>query len=131
MAGSGEDFSPFAEGLVCGYEHGSSFVSCADELEEDAGLSLVLGDIGEVIEDQEMEAIEAVDGGFEGEFATRDLELLNEVGGRANRTRQPFSIRARPMRKPDGFCRRRWPEQQEICAAFDPCVAAAAMHLCL
>ena len=76
-----EDFAPFCEGLVCGYEHGSSFVSGADELEEDAGLSLILGDVGEVIEDEEMVAIELVDGGFEGEFATSDLELLNEVGG--------------------------------------------------
>ena len=56
-------------------------VSCADELEQHAGLGLVLGDIGEIVEDQEVEAIEPIDGGLEIELATRDLELLDEVGG--------------------------------------------------
>jgi hypothetical protein len=33
-----------------------------------------------IIEDQEIEAIEAIDGGLAFEFATCNLELLNKVG---------------------------------------------------
>jgi hypothetical protein len=40
----------------------------------------VLGDVGKIIEDQEIEAIEAVDGGLEVELAPRHLELLDEIG---------------------------------------------------
>ena len=79
--GIGEDLSPFAEGLVGGDEHGAPLVAGADELEQHAGLGLVLGDVGEVVEDQQVEAIEPVDGGFEAEFAARDLKLLDEIGG--------------------------------------------------
>ena len=52
-----------------------------DQLEQDARLGLVLGNVGEVVEDQEVEAVEPVEGGFEGEFAAGDLELLDEIGG--------------------------------------------------
>ena len=79
--GIGKDLSPFAEGLVGGDEHRSSFVAGADQLEQHAGLGLVLGDVGEVVEDQQVEAVEPVDGGFERQFAAGDLKLLDEVGG--------------------------------------------------
>ena len=79
--GIGEDLAPFAEGLVGGDEHRAPLVAGADELEQHAGLGLVLGDVGEIVEDQQMEVVELVDGGFEGEFAARDLQLLDEVGG--------------------------------------------------
>ena len=79
--GIGEDLSPLAERLVGGDEHRATFVSCADELEQHAGLGLILGDIGEIVEDQEIEAIEPIDGGLEIELATRHLELLDEIGG--------------------------------------------------
>lgn len=48
--GIGKDLSPFAERLVGGDHHGSSFITGADEFEQHAGLGLVLGDIGEVVE---------------------------------------------------------------------------------
>jgi len=44
----GKDFSPFAEGLICGDGQGSSLVAGDDELEQHAGFRLILGDIGEV-----------------------------------------------------------------------------------
>ena len=79
--GIGEDLAPFAEGLVGGDEDGAALVAGADQLEQDAGLGLVLGDVGEVVEDQEVEAVEPVDGGLERQFAAGDLKLLDEVGG--------------------------------------------------
>src|SRR6476620_4066260 len=78
--GIGKDLSPFAEGLVGGDQHRPSFVSGADELEQYAGLGLILGDVSKVIEDQQMESVEPVDSGFEAKFAAGDLKLLDEVG---------------------------------------------------
>jgi hypothetical protein len=48
----GEDLAPFAEWLVGGDQQGSPLVSGTDEFEQDAGFGLILGDIGEVVEDQ-------------------------------------------------------------------------------
>ena len=76
-----EDPISFAEGLIGRDQHGAPFVARADELEQHAGLGLVLGDVGEVIEDQQIEAIEAIDGSLEVELAPRHLEFLDEIGG--------------------------------------------------
>ncbi len=76
-----EDLSPLAEGLVGGDHQGAALVACADEFEENRGFGLILGDVSEVVEDQQVEFVELGDGGLEGEFATCDLELLDEVGG--------------------------------------------------
>ena len=59
----------------------SALVSRADEFKQNTGLCLILGDVSKVIEDQEIEAIEAIDGRFERKLASRDLEFLYEIGG--------------------------------------------------
>src|SRR6516162_6221760 len=56
-----EDLIPFAEGLIGGNQDRAPLVARADELEQHAGLGLVLGDVGKIIEDQKVEAIEAID----------------------------------------------------------------------
>lgn len=76
-----EDPVPLAEGLVGSDQEGSSLVPGADQLEEHAGLGLVLGDVGEVVEDQQMVLVELGDGGFQGKFASGDLKALHQVGG--------------------------------------------------
>ena len=48
----GKDFSPLPEWLVGGDQQGAPLITGADQFEQDAGLGLVLGDIGEVIKDQ-------------------------------------------------------------------------------
>ena len=58
--GIGEDPAPFAERLVRGDEQRAALVASADQLEQHRGLSLILGDVGDVIEDQQIEALEAV-----------------------------------------------------------------------
>ena len=50
----GKNPSPFAEGLVGGDQHRSPLVSRADQFEQNAGFRLILGDIGEVVENQQM-----------------------------------------------------------------------------
>lgn len=69
----GEDFLPLAEGLIVGDEHGLSFIAGADQFEQNTGFRLVLGDLGEVIKDQEVEAFEPGDRGLKGEFSPCDL----------------------------------------------------------
>lgn len=78
-SGVREDPVPFAEGLIGGDQHRAPLVTCADQLEQHAGLGLVLGDVGKIIEDEKIEAIEAVDGGLEVELAASHLELLHEI----------------------------------------------------
>jgi hypothetical protein len=63
-SGVWKDGVPFPEGLVCGDEHGTAFISCADEFEQHAGLRLILSDVGDVIKDQKMELIEFRNGVF-------------------------------------------------------------------
>src|SRR5438105_542916 len=61
-----KDLAPFAERLVGGDQEGSPLVAGADELKEHAGFGLVFGDVGEVIQDQQVEFVELGNGGFEG-----------------------------------------------------------------
>src|SRR5437868_13566922 len=76
-----EDFAPFAEGLVGGNEERPPLVAGADELKEHAGFGLVFSDVGDVIEDQEVEFVELGNGSFESQFAAGDLQPLDEIGG--------------------------------------------------
>ena len=95
--GIGEDPVPFAERLVGGDEDGASLVAGADQLEEHAGFGLVLGDVGEVVEDQQVVLVEPGDGGFKREFTPGDLEALHQVGG-AGEEHAPAGLdRPRPM----------------------------------
>lgn len=64
-----EDSVPLPEGLIGRDEHGSPLVSCTDEFEEDARFSLILGDVGDVVEDQEVEFVQLRDGAFEDKIA--------------------------------------------------------------
>ena len=52
--GIGEDLTPLAEGLVGGDQQRSTLIACAYQLEQDARLRLVLGEIGDVVEDQQV-----------------------------------------------------------------------------
>ena len=63
-----EHLVPFAEELVCGDQERAPLVARRDQLEQDAGLGLVLPDIGEVVEDQEMVAVEPGEQALQGEF---------------------------------------------------------------
>ena len=67
--------------LVCGDQEGPALVACRDQLEEHAGLGLVLADIGEVIEDHQVVSVEPVDEVLQGGFAARDLHALDQVRG--------------------------------------------------
>jgi hypothetical protein len=70
----GRDLAPFAKGLVGGDEERSPLVPGADEFKEHTGFGQVFGDVGEVIEDQEVVLVDLGDGGFESQFAAGDLK---------------------------------------------------------
>ena len=82
-----EDFAPFAEGLVGGDEERAPFVAGADELEEHTGFGQVFGDVGEVIEDQQVIFVEFGNSGFEREVAAGNLQPLDEIGRASCRER--------------------------------------------
>ena len=65
----GDEHPRLPEGLVGRDQHGAAFVSGADEFEQHAGLGLILGDVGDVIEDQQMELVEFCNGAFEDKIA--------------------------------------------------------------
>ena len=73
-----EDPAPGAEGLVGDHQERAVLVARADEFEEHAGLRLLAGDAGEVVEDEEVELVEPLDGGIEGEVPAGRLELLHQ-----------------------------------------------------
>ena len=54
----GEDAVPGAEGLVGGDGEAAGLVAPGDELEEDGGLGLVLLGVADVVEDDQVEAVE-------------------------------------------------------------------------
>src|SRR5262249_19888394 len=85
-----EDFAPFAEGLVGGDEERAPFVAGADQLKEHAGFSLVFGDVGNVIEDQQVEFVELGDGGFESEVARAILSPLAQIDGAGKQSAPAF-----------------------------------------
>src|SRR6516164_7187431 len=76
-----EDLAPFAERLIGRDEERSPLVPGADEFKEHAGFGLVFGDVGDVIEDQQIEFVELGNGGFESELAAGNLQSLDEIGG--------------------------------------------------
>ena len=92
-----KDLAPFAERLIGGDEHGPALVAGANQLEQHAGLGLILGDVSEVVEDQQVEAVEPVDCGFEASSRRATWSFWTRSVVRVKSTFQPFSIRARPM----------------------------------
>ena len=68
----GEDLAPFAERLIGRDQQGSAFIAGGDQLEQYAGLSLILGDVGDIVKDQQLVLVE-FDGGLELQVSARHL----------------------------------------------------------
>ena len=79
--GIGKDLIPGGEGLVGGDHQAVPLVAVADQLEQHRGFGLILADVGQIIEDDQVELVQLVEGGSETEVATRGLEALDHVGG--------------------------------------------------
>src|SRR5438309_4822647 len=108
-----EDFAPFAKGLVGGDEERPPLVAGADELKEHAGFGLVFSDVGDVIEDQEVEFVELGNSGFESELAAGDLQPLDEIGGaREQHAPAVFDKSEAERSREMALAPARWPKQQ-------------------
>src|SRR3954447_19578181 len=124
-----EDPVPLSKGLIGGDQHGTPLVASSDELEQHAGLGLVLGDVGKIIADQQVEAIKAVDGGLEVKLAASQLELLHEIGG-AGEEDAPSVLdegQADSCRQVALAAAGR-PEQEQIGALAQPAVTGGERH---
>ncbi len=78
--GIGEHVVPLAKRLVGGDQDRAPLVALADELEQHRGLGLIAPRVGEVVEHQQVVAIQPGDGGFQGELLTSRLQALDDVG---------------------------------------------------
>ena len=124
-----EDPVPIAERLVGGDEGGSPFVSGADEFEEHAGFGLILGDVGEIVEDQQVVFVEPGNGGLQPGITARDLQLLDKIGGAGEEHApavldQPDADGGREM----GFAAARRAEADDVGATFQPGIARDKGH---
>ena len=107
MAWSGKIRAPFAERLIGRDEHGAPLVARGDQLEQHAGLGLILGDVGDVVEDEQIVAVELGDRGFERQFASRRLQALDEIGGTGEQDAPAVLDKGEPDRRTQGgSCRR-------------------------
>src|SRR3546814_17486941 len=98
-----------------------ALVAMGDELEQGAGLDLVLADVGQVVEDDEIELVELVEHRGQAEVASCGLELLDHVGCGAEQDTSP-GVDAGMA---DGSTRVRlagaaMTEQQQIATALNP-----------
>ena len=92
----GEHLAPVSERLVCCDQQRAALVAGGDEFEQHAGLGLILGDVGEIIEDQQVEPVQLGDGCGQLQRLSLDLEALDEVGGAHEQCTVAASISARP-----------------------------------
>lgn len=77
----GEDSPPLAEWLIGCDQQRTTLVAGGDQLEQYAGLRLVLAHVCDVVEDQEVIAIEFGDRGLQRQLAPRDLQPLHQISG--------------------------------------------------
>ena len=92
---------PLSKGLVRRDQRGAPFVPGADEFEQHACFGLILGDIGDVVEDEQMILVELGDCGLELEFLARCLEFLDEIG-RPGEENPPSILDERGQVRPTG-----------------------------
>ena len=90
---------------------------------------VILGDIGDVVEDQQVVFVEPGDGGFESEFATGDLQPLDEIGGsREQNAPAVFDEGEAESCRQVTLAPAGRPEQDQIGAHAQPGIAGSERH---
>ena len=118
---SGNSFGPFFEWLVGCDEHGSSFVSCRYEFEDDACFGLVFWNVCEVVEDEQVESVEFFQRVFEDQVSPGALEPLHEVGCSHEAYAPPgFDDCGSDCAGEVAFSGSRRSEQEQVVSVFDP-----------
>src|SRR5260370_15038908 len=115
--------------MICGEEESSPVVPSDDEFKEHAGFGLVFGDVGEVVQDQQVVFVKLGNGGFEKELATGDLEPLDEIGGAGEQDAPAVFDKGETKRcREMALAPARWPKQQQIGAVVQPGVTRGQCH---
>jgi hypothetical protein len=68
-----ENLAPCTKWLIGGDQRRSPLVTGTDQLEQNLGFRLIFTDIGEIIEDQQVKAVEPVYGGLKRQFPAGHL----------------------------------------------------------
>jgi len=122
----GEDLSPFAKGLICRDEQRTPLISGADQLEQHRGFRLVLADVRDVVEDEQIEVVQAVDRGLEGQFAASDLQLLHQIRGTGEQNPVALLQQCQPDRGAQmRLASARRPEQDQVGSLIQPNIPGA------
>src|SRR5207249_9435061 len=106
------------------HQQGASVLAASEQLELHTGFGLILADVDDVIKDQEVILVKLGECAFKREFATRDLQSLDEIAG-AHEEHAPSVL---DEREPDGggqvaLAAARRTEQQKIGALLAPAIA--------
>src|SRR5450631_1509586 len=79
-----------------------------------AGFGLILGDVGDVVEDKQIVAVEFGDSAFMCQLATSNLELLHEISGAGEQHAPSILDQGEPERcRQMAFAAARWAEEQD------------------
>ena len=79
--GVGEDGVPLLEGQVGGEEQGAVLVTAADELEEEVGGARVVGEVSDLVDDEQCGPGVVTESAFEGASGLLAVEVEEQVGG--------------------------------------------------
>ncbi len=100
-----------------------------DQLEQHTGLGLILGDVGDVIEDQQLILVELGDGGFEPQFPARHLQPLDEVCGADEQHTPAVLYESQTERRSKvTLARAGRAKEQDIGTLIKPAVAGGERH---
>ncbi len=80
-AGIRKDAIPSREGLVGGNEQTAAFIAFGNQFKQHAGFGLVLDAVGDVVEDDQVEAVEFGQRGWQLQALASRLQFLHEFSG--------------------------------------------------
>ena len=117
---------PFAERLIAGDDEAFPFVALGNEFEQDGGFGLIFADIAEIVEDEAVELVELGQDSGQVEVPARGLQLLDEIGGPGKQDAVAVIDEAGANGSGNmGLAGTARPEDQNVGAGFDPCVAGS------
>ena len=125
----GENLIPLSKWLICGDQQRASLITRTDQLEQNAGLGVILVNVREIVEHQEIIFVELSDGCFKLKRLASLLQPLHEVGGaHEQRTIAGFDKSATNRRPEMRFPGTRRPETNQVGALLQPSAAGGKRH---
>lgn len=116
-----EDGIPLAKGMVCGNQETATLVAMGNQLKENGGFRLIFFDIAEVVEDEEVKAVQFRQGSWELELELGVLQLLHQ-----GHRREELDALAQIDRllshggSKMGFADTAWPQKDQVFRLLQP-----------